>query len=342
MEVRINFHAGCYLIIGDDLLPHFVLIRRICFSIIFAFLIFPELLAAEEPKFSRFFLMGSGSMHIINGHDQRELNVSIINTDGSFNEDALKKVDALFNFPTEEKGEHISLRMLFMLSYFSNTLAPGKTIYMYSGYRSPEYNEKLKQAGGYVARTSTHIDGMAVDFSLDGLDCKTLWESIRRMNCCGAGHYPGEMVHLDAARPRSWEATKPKGKPKRPEHNRSIYISSEYDRYRPGEKMRLSFSSVSDFGFGVRKKVSLVTDRQGRQTSRRISLTSEDKKGCLYIKDRKDSRFIYASLPEKIKPGRYRIKIDFCNKPFPTMPSRVVSNEFEIVAGASGGYSDRQ
>ncbi len=318
-------------------MPHSNFICRFFLFIVLSIFIFPKLVIAAEPPFSRFFLMGSGSMHIINSHDRRELNVNILHADGSFNEDALKKVDALFKFPTEEKGEHISLRMLFMLSYFSDKLAPGKIIYMYSGYRSPEYNEKLKQAGGYVARTSTHIDGMAVDFSFDGLDCKPVWESIRSMNCCGIGHYPGEMLHLDAARPRYWEATKPKGKPKRPEHNRSIYISSEYDRYIPGERIRLSFSSVSDFGFGVGKKVSLVKDRQGKQPFRKISLESEDKKSCLLINDRKESRFIYVLLPEKIKTGRYRIKIDFCKKPFPAMPARVVSNEFEIVAGKTGG-----
>lgn len=313
-------------------MPRFASTSRILVAVVFALLVFPEISTAAEPQLPRFFLMGSGSMHIINGHDQRELTVAILNPDGSFNEEALRKVDAIFNFPTDEKGEHISLRMLFMLSYFSDRLAPGKIIYTYSGYRSPEYNEKLKQAGGYVARTSTHIDGLAVDFSFDGLDCKPVWEAIRAMNCCGIGHYPGEMLHLDAARPRYWEATKPKGKPRRPEHNRSIYVSSEYDRYRPGEKMRFSFSSVSDFGFGVTKRVSLVKDRQGRQVLKKISLLSGGGKGCLLIGDRKESRFIYASLPEKTRPGRYRLKFDFCKRPFSDMPARAVSNEFEIVA----------
>ena len=56
-----------------------------------------------------------------------------------------------------------------------------------------------------MASTSTHMDGTAIDFYIDGVDGKGLWEMIRHEACCGVGHYGGRTIHLDAGRPRFWQ-----------------------------------------------------------------------------------------------------------------------------------------
>ena len=114
--------------------------------------------------------------------------------------------EQVFGFPTSEKQEHISPRLLFMLSYFSDLVAPGRMIAIESAYRSPDYNDKIRKKGANAARTSTHMDGMALDFWLEGVDGKKLWQTIREQDCCGVGHYGGKTIHLDAGRPRFWEA----------------------------------------------------------------------------------------------------------------------------------------
>ncbi len=117
--------------------------------------------AAQE---GRFFLMGSGSLHLENLRNNRQAHVRLLDDRGVINEAALAKVDWVFGFPTTEKKEHISPRLLFMLNYFSDLVAPGKMIFIESAYRSPEYNDKIRSRGANAARTSTHIDGMALDF----------------------------------------------------------------------------------------------------------------------------------------------------------------------------------
>ncbi len=73
-------------------------------------------------------------------------------------------------------------------------------IFLTSGYRSPEYNADLKKAGGIVAKTSTHMDGLALDFYIEGVNGKELWELIQEKNCCGVGHYGGkESISMLAA-----------------------------------------------------------------------------------------------------------------------------------------------
>jgi len=246
-------------------------------------------------------------------------------------EKALDEIDAVFNFRDNRKGEHISLRLLFLLDYFSDMVAPGRMIHLISGYRSPLFNEKLKRSGGNVARTSTHMDGMAIDFYLEGINGKVLWETIRKENCCGVGHYGGTSVHLDSGKPRFWEAATSKVNTRESEFNRKVYLSTEYDRYRQGEKLRFFLISVSDFRFGIHKMATLFKDIEGKNDATALRIQAEDKEECILIRDRDASRSIHATLPAGLEPGRYRIRFDFCRRPFEQMPTMALSNEIEIV-----------
>ena len=142
-------------------------------------------LDAQEPL-APFFLMGDGRVHLRNAQNHLEAKVNLLNVDGSLNDSALNQVDAVFGLSTKDQGEHISPRLLFMLDYFSDLVAPGKVIQLHSGYRNPEYNTRLKKTGLTVAKTSLHIDGMALDFSIEGVKGLDLWEIIRQKNCCGS------------------------------------------------------------------------------------------------------------------------------------------------------------
>ena len=286
--------------------------------------------AASQPT-DRFFLMGSGTLHLKNLRNEQEARVHLLNRDGSFNERAFDEVDRVFGFPTEEKGEHISPRLLFMLSYFSDHVAPGKMIAIESGYRSPDYNNKIREKGANAAKTSTHIDGMALDFWLEGVDGKELWETVRAKNCCGVGHYGCKTIHLDAGRPRFWEAATSGTKNKEPDDNRHILLSTDFDRYGLGEKIKLSLSGISTFGFGIRPTAHIYSSSDSEQPIALLQIQTRNKSSCIMISDHKSSRFLYASLPPKLPAGRYKVKIEFCEKPILQMPSEVSSNEIELI-----------
>jgi uncharacterized protein YcbK (DUF882 family) len=279
-----------------------------------------------------FFLMGDGRLCIQNVQTKKEAKVSLLLPDGSIDESALDRVDEVFGFKSQGRGEHISLRLLFMLNYFSNQVAPGRTIFLTSGYRSPEYNNSLRKAGQIAAKTSTHMDGLALDFYIEGVKGKDLWEIIRQKNCCGVGHYGGKEIHLDAARPRFWEAATSKVDTRESDCNRRIYLFTKLDRYQPGQAVRLAFTSVSDFGFGIQKKAFLIDDSEGDHPLIEIGLTSGDSSDCLPIQDRTAAHSIKLMLPKAIQEGRYRIRLDFCQRPFEQMPLQAVSNEIEILS----------
>jgi uncharacterized protein YcbK (DUF882 family) len=279
---------------------------------------------------ARFFLMGDGRLHIRNMHTKREANAVIVSPDGSFDETGLAGIDAVFGYTGRGCGDHISLRLLCMLDYFSDLVAPGKMIHMISGYRSPEYNTSLRNAGGNVAKTSLHMEGMALDFYIKGVSGKKLWNLVRSRDCCGVGHYGGESIHLDAARPRFWEAATSKVRTGESDFNRRVYASTDFDRYRPGDPVRLSLSAVSDYGFGVRPSVILVRGAPAMATATPLPLRLSQPTDCVMIEDWVAARSLSFCLAGDLQPGRYRVRVDYCRKPFESMPESTVSNEIEI------------
>ena len=294
-----------------------------------AFLLLGVPAGAWPASLERFFIMGDGVIHIRNAKTGLEAHVSLFTADGALDEKGFDRIDKVFGFPTEEKGEHISPRLICMLDYFSDRVAPGKVINLDSGYRSPQYNTTIRNAGGNVAKTSQHMDGMAIDFNIEGVDGKELWTTIKNADCCGVGYYGGADIHLDSARPRFWEASTSKVRTGESDENQRIYLSTDYDRYLAGERVRLSLSSISDFSFGINKTATLIDEKSGTKTAARI--TSGKTAGCLMITDRKASRFLFLDLPPALSAGTYRIKMDFCNRPFSRMPVETLSNEIEVL-----------
>ncbi len=298
--------------------------------------------SAAAAQKDRFFLMGSGVLHLENLRNNRDARVELLAGNGQINESALETVDRVFGFPSVAKGEHISLRLLFMLSYFADLVAPGKTIYIESAYRSPEYNEQIRKKGANAAKTSTHMDGMALDFRIDGVDGKMLWETIRTMDCCGVGHYGGRTIHLDDGRPRFWEAATSGTRTTKPDYNQNIYLSTLYDRYTPNENLRLSLSGISTLGFGVRNTAELLQAGNPTPTGIRLPLrTGIEDAPCLQFNNRKDTRFLFTSLPATLQAGRYQVQLEFCQKPFPQMPDRLISREIEVFRAPIAGLGDK-
>ena len=300
-----------------------------CLQVLF-FATAPGISEAGGPEIRRFFRMGDGQIRIRNVHNGLEAKVQLLRQDGSVDEGALTALDKVFGFPGGEKGEHVSLRLIFLLDYFSDKVAPGRIIELESGYRNPEYNQKLRSLGANAAPTSTHMDAMAIDFSIKGVAGKELWETIRKEECCGVGVYGGDTIHLDSGRPRFWEAATSKVNSGESNFNRRIYLSTQYDRYKPGENVHLTLSSASDYPFGVKRAISIVkeglTDEDGGIAGR---IRADDE--CISVSDRAAGRSLQAPLPQDLPPGRYRVRVEFCRIPFPQMPTRIFSNPVEVV-----------
>ncbi|MGF1624892.1 MAG: DUF882 domain-containing protein [Alphaproteobacteria bacterium] len=77
------------------------------------------------------------------------------------------------------------------------------TITVHSGFRTEETNQLLRTEG--AAQNSFHLQGMAVDVSVQGLGINILANQALRIGAGGLGiYYRSGFVHLDTGRPRFW------------------------------------------------------------------------------------------------------------------------------------------
>ncbi len=94
-----------------------------------------------------------------------------------------------------------------VVNTLSNTLAPGQTVEVISGYRSPASNSALQAQGHRVASHSLHMDGLALDIRIPGVELARLRDAALALGRGGVGYYPGaanNFVHVDVGRVRRW------------------------------------------------------------------------------------------------------------------------------------------
>lgn len=97
----------------------------------------------------------------------------------------------------------IDLRLLDLLHLLLGSLDTRTEIEIISGYRSPASNAQLSAQSDGVSKRSLHMQGMAVDIAIPGLDTATVRDAARALRAGGVGHYP-DFVHLDVGRVRYW------------------------------------------------------------------------------------------------------------------------------------------
>ena len=103
--------------------------------------------------------------------------------------------------------------------------------------------------------------------------------------------------------------------------------------------MRLFFSGISDYPFGVKAQMELV-DEPGKKTIRQMipefpENKNPDPSTCIILKDRKDSRQILWKIPvgaiHESPAYRVAIRVEFCNPITPLMPKTLLSRPFVII-----------
>lgn len=130
--------------------------------------------------------------------------------DGQFVADGLAELNhGLRDWRTGEVMA-IDRKLLALLMRLRDALgvAPGRSIDLISGYRSPHTNGALKAPGGGhsgVATRSQHMLGKATDIRLPGIPLDQQRRAALILAGGGVGYYPADgFVHIDTGRVRHW------------------------------------------------------------------------------------------------------------------------------------------
>ncbi len=142
------------------------------------------------------------ALSLCNVHTGERLNTRYC-ADGCYDENELGRINYILRCHYTNAVKPIKLKVIDLLCDIKDRLAPGKEIAIISGYRSPEYNEYLRQLGRHVAAGSLHMTGLAIDFAIDGIGMGELYKGAKLFAAGGVGSYP-EFVHIDVGRVRYW------------------------------------------------------------------------------------------------------------------------------------------
>jgi len=300
-----------------------VMPKASCFSAVTFFLL-SSLTVIAAPS-GRFFIEGDGKIHLVNKKTGAGGPVTYRTPRGEYPESAQRRINQILGVPPNA-SEGIAIRLTALLDYLQDQLKGG-TIKIVSGYRSPTHNEGLRKKGRLVARTSMHLEGMAADIEMEGVEGKRLWEFVRGLDCCGAGYYYAKGIHVDVGPNRFWDASSTKVEQDLGARNKLILLRTEWDLYRPGEEVRMTLGRITDYPIGVRRDGKLIHTGQ-EVVGVRLENGLPD---CLLIPNRSAARSLVWKIPNRIAPKeKFRIRISFCQKRFPEMPEGIDSNPISI------------
>jgi len=228
----------------------------------------------------RFFIMGDGRLALVNAHTDERVDVRFRRADGSYDEAALARVRRAFRSAGDDGDGKASLRLIEVLSALQQRTKV-RPLVLVSGYRSPEYNEKLRGQGVRAAGGSLHTEGLAADVAFPRPMLHGLWFKLRAMDCCGAGYYAKEgFIHVDVGRPRFWEPQTSRVEENLSAGNARLFARTEYDRYAVGEEIGVTLHALTVPPVWIAREARLVGG--GREVGVRMR---DEQRDCVNIDD---------------------------------------------------------
>ncbi|MBN1283373.1 MAG: YcbK family protein [Proteobacteria bacterium] len=291
--------------------------------------------AAAAQIQSRYFLHGDGKLSLASGKGPAAFHGRYRNPDGTYSEDAMRRINAIFSARWGDPVLGVSPRLIEFIDYLQDRFDPNALVTITSGFRSPEHNTRLRDRVALAARASLHQYGMAADLWIKGVPSKCIWEAIRDDGLGGAGYYHGRNVHVDVGPARFWDETSSGVDTDASLNNRLIGLVADRDIYLPGEQIELRFIRMTAFPIGLRPEMRLeAQDKKGRwkKAEEFSPAIAAEGKPCVSMASVRDMAGIGWPLPERLGPGRYRAVASFCDNDYEGMPSEVASPEFEVRA----------
>ncbi len=282
----------------------------------------------------RYFFCGDGQISMATNKGRATFSGRFRNPDGSYDEAAMRRINAVFSAKYGDPISTISPRLIEFIDYIQDRFNPKGRVTITSGYRSPSYNTNLRKNGKLAAKASLHQYGMAADFWITNVPAKPIWDYVRELGFGGIGYYHGRNVHLDVGPARFWDETSSKVGTGISDENKLVGLVADRDIYLPGEPIDMRFIRMTAFPIGVSPDFSLeAKDKKGewKEADRFTPAFVKPIEGaCPKFKDIGDMLGISWRLPAKLKPGSYRVRASFCDKEYAEMPDSVVTPEFEV------------
>ena len=157
------------------------------------------------PDLAFSYSLPDGRIRFYNTHTDERLTVQYRSHSGRYDREALRDINYLLRCNHSNIVHRVDIRLLEFLNYIEKTVGRGKEVHIYSGYRSPSYNQKLVLFEQGAVLNSLHTKGQAIDFSIPGVQLSSIRQAALKMQLGGVGYYRQRgFIHIDCGRPRFW------------------------------------------------------------------------------------------------------------------------------------------
>lgn len=149
-------------------------------------------------------LSRDGRLNLYVYHTHQFHSFEYLDENKNWKEDVYKDINSALRSYTDNQIHPIDKRLIELADHLQDHFEV-ETVEIISGYRSPEYNQSLKESGHNVAQDSFHTKGMALDVHLDDINETELRDYLQSLKLGGVGYYGNKlMVHMDFGDVRSW------------------------------------------------------------------------------------------------------------------------------------------
>jgi len=144
------------------------------------------------------------SLHHINSGEDLTITYK---KNGRFDDEALKKLNWFLRDFRKDQEIRMDPHLFDMLWEVQNEVGAKGPIHVIGGYRSPATNAMLRSRSNGVAKSSLHMQGKAIDFTIPSAELAAVRAAALRIQGGGVGYYPTSgvpFVHMDVGNVRHW------------------------------------------------------------------------------------------------------------------------------------------
>ncbi|TSK07839.1 MAG: DUF882 domain-containing protein [Geobacter sp.] len=163
-----------------------------------------ELRPAQQPRFVE------GLINLRSGFTGERFQCHFRDPQGNYNAEHLQYLNWFMRCNYDHQYTRMDIRVVEMLNYLAKWFPGNPEITINSAYRTPRYNRILARSNENVAKNSLHMQGQALDFSVQAIPIRSVCQvaqAVRNMvGAGGVGFYPSQnFVHIDCGqRAATW------------------------------------------------------------------------------------------------------------------------------------------
>ena len=128
---------------------------------------------------------------------------AVYSSSGVYDPDAIDRINYFLRCHYTNEIMPIDIKVIDLLCDIKDRCGRNREITIISGYRSSLYNNYLRRQGRKVSKNSLHLEGRAIDFTIEGISNKKITYIAKSFMAGGVGKYP-EFVHIDVGDLRCW------------------------------------------------------------------------------------------------------------------------------------------